>query len=162
MDATSLATVWATIGLVTFLGILVYVGVPKTVLGMLDDKSKKIADDLDEAKRLREEAQSLLAEYERKRQAAEEEAQEIIEAAKSEASRLTEEAQASLEDLITRRTKAVEEKIAQAESQAIADVRARSADIAVEAARHVLVAKMGEKGDDLIAQSIKDVSSSLN
>lgn len=162
MDATSLATVWATIGLVTFLGILVYVGVPKTVLGMLDDKSKKIADDLDEAKRLREEAQSLLAEYERKRQAAEEEAQEIIDAAKEEATRLTEEAKTSLEDLITRRTRAVEEKIAQAESQAIADVRARSADIAVEAARHVLVDKMGEKGDDLVAQAIKDVSASLN
>lgn len=162
MDATSLATVWATIGLVTFLGILVYVGVPKTVLGMLDDKSKKIADDLDEAKRLREEAQSLLAEYERKRQAAEDEAQEIIEAAKTEASRLTEEAQASLEDLISRRTKAVEEKIAQAESQAIADVRARSADIAVEAARHVLVDKMTDKGEALVEQAIKDVSASLN
>ncbi|GLQ17793.1 F0F1 ATP synthase subunit B family protein [Maritalea porphyrae] len=162
MDATSLATVWATIGLVTFLGILVYVGVPKQILGMLDDKSKKIADDLDEAKRLREEAQSLLAEYERKRQAAEDEAQEIVEAAKAEATRLTEEAQASLEDLITRRTKAVEEKIAQAESQAIADVRARSADIAVEAARHVLVDKMAEKGDALVEQAIKDVSASLN
>ncbi len=162
MDATSLATVWATIGLVTFLGILVYVGVPKQILGMLDDKSKKIADDLDEAKRLREEAQSLLAEYERKRQAAEDEAQEIVEAAKAEATRLTEEAQASLEDLISRRTKAVEEKIAQAESQAIADVRARSADIAVEAARHVLVDKMAEKGDALVEQAIKDVSASLN
>lgn len=162
MDATSLATVWATIGLVTFLGILVYVGVPKQILGMLDDKSKKIADDLDEAKRLREEAQSLLAEYERKRQAAEDEAQEIVEAAKAEATRLTEEAQASLEDLITRRTKAVEEKIAQAESQAIADVRARSADIAVESARHVLVDKMAEKGDPLVEQAIKDVSASLN
>ncbi|WP_299347868.1 ATP F0F1 synthase subunit B [uncultured Maritalea sp.] len=162
MDATSLATVWATIGLITFLGILVYVGVPKTVLGMLDAKSKKIADDLDEAKRLREEAQSLLAEYERKRKAAEDEAQEIIEAAKTQAERFTQEAQASLEDLIARRTKAVEEKIAQAESQAIADVRARSADIAVEAARHVLVDKMGEKGDDLISQAIKDVSASLN
>jgi len=162
MDATSLATVWAFIGLLTFLGILVYVGVPKTVLGLLDDKSKKIADDLDEAKRLREEAQSLLAEYERKRQAAEEEAQEIIDAAKQEATRLTKEAQTSLEDLISRRTKAVEEKIAQAESQAVADVRARSADIAVEAARHVLIEKMGDKGDDLVAQAIKDVSASLN
>jgi len=162
MDATSLATLWAFIGLVTFLGIHVYVGAPKAILGMLDSKVKKISDDLDEAKRLREEAQSLLAEYERKRQAAEEDAQEIVEAAKEEAKRLTEEAQASLEDLITRRTKAVEEKIAQAESQAIADVRARSADIAIEAARHVLINKMDEKGDDLVAQAIKDVSASLN
>ncbi|MFT6659486.1 ATP F0F1 synthase subunit B [Maritalea sp.] len=162
MDATALATLWIFIGLLTFLGILIYFGVPKTVLGLLDSKVQKIADDLNDAKQLREEAQSLLAEYERKRQAAEEEAQEIIDAAKSEAVRLTQEAQTALEDLITRRTKAVEEKIAQAESQAIADVRARSADIAVEAARHVLMDKMGEKGDDLVAQAIKDVSASLN
>ncbi|MGJ8527077.1 F0F1 ATP synthase subunit B family protein [Maritalea sp.] len=156
------ATWWAFIGLIVFLGIVVYLGVPKQVMGMLDEKSKKIADDLDEAKRLREEAQSLLAEYERKRQAAEEEAQEIIDAAKAQATRLTEDAKQSLEELITRRTKAVEEKISQAEAQAIADVRARSADIAVEAARIVLTDKMAEKGDDLVAQAIKDVSASLN
>lgn len=156
------ATWWAFIGLVVFLGIVVYLGVPKQITKMLDDKSKKISDDLDEAKRLREEAQALLAEYERKRQAAEDEAQEIVEAAKAEATRLTEEAQTSLEDLITRRTKAVEEKIAQAEAQAIADVRARSADIAVEAAKVVLVDKMSDKGDALIDQAIKDVSASLN
>ena len=156
------ATWWAFIGLVVFLGIVVYLGVPKQITKVLDDKSKKISDDLDEAKRLREEAQGLLAEYERKRQAAEEEAQEIVEAAKAEATRLTEEAQASLEDLISRRTKAVEEKIAQAEAQAIADVRARSADIAVEAAKVVLTDKMADKGDALIDQAIKDVSASLN
>lgn len=156
------ATWWAFIGLVVFLGIVVYLGVPKQITKMLDDKSKKIADDLDEAKRLREEAQALLAEYERKRQAAEDEAQEIVEAAKAEATRLTEEAQASLQDLITRRTKAVEEKISQAEAQAIADVRARSADIAVEAARMVLVEKMAEKGDALVDQAIQDVTAKLN
>ncbi len=103
-----------------------------------------------------------MAEYERKRKAAEDEAAEIVEAAKSEADRLTEEAQQSLDDLITRRTKAVEEKIAQAESQAIADVRARSADIAVEAAKLVLADKMAEKGDALIDAAIKDVSANLN
>lgn len=156
------ATLWAFVGLVVFLALVTYLGVPKKVLAALDDKTKKIADELEEAKRLREEAQSLLAEYERKRKAAEDEAAEIVEAAKSEADRLTEEAQQSLDDLITRRTKAVEEKIAQAESQAIADVRARSADIAVEAAKLVLADKMGEKGDALIDAAIKDVSSNLN
>ncbi|WP_027833626.1 ATP F0F1 synthase subunit B [Maritalea myrionectae] len=156
------ATLWAFVGLVVFLGLVTYLGVPKKVTAALDDKSKKIADELEEAKRLREEAQSLLAEYERKRKAAEDEAAEIIEAAKSEADRLTEEAQQSLDDLITRRTKAVEEKIAQAESQAIADVRARSADIAVEAAKLVLADKMADKGDALIDAAIKDVSSNLN
>ncbi|MCF4097817.1 F0F1 ATP synthase subunit B family protein [Maritalea mediterranea] len=156
------ASLWAFIGLVVFLGLITYLGVPKKVIATLDDKSKQIADELEEAKRLREEAQALLAEYERKRKAAEDEAAEIVEAAKSEADRMTEEAQQSLDDLITRRTKAVEEKIAQAEAQALADVRARSADIAVEAARIVLADKMSEKGDALIDAAIKDVSAKLN
>jgi F-type H+-transporting ATPase subunit b len=156
------ATLWAFVGLVVFLALVTYLGVPKKVLASLDDKTKKIEDELEEAKRLREEAQSLLAEYERKRKAAENEAAEIVEAAKSEADRLTEEAQQTLDDLVTRRTKAVEEKIAQAESQAIADVRARSADIAVEAAKLVLADKMADKGDALIDAAIKDVSSNLN
>jgi F-type H+-transporting ATPase subunit b len=156
------ATFWAFIGLVVFLALITYLGVPKKVTALLDDKSKQIADELEEAKRLREEAQALLAEYERKRKAAEDEAAEIVEAAKSEADRMAEEAQNSLDELITRRTKAVEEKIAQAEAQALADVRARSADIAVEAAKIVLADKMSEKGDALIDAAIKDVSANLN
>ncbi|TDQ63943.1 F-type H+-transporting ATPase subunit b [Maritalea mobilis] len=156
------ATFWAFIGLVIFLALITYLGVPKKMTEALDNKSKQIADELEEAKRLREEAQALLAEYERKRKAAEDEAAEIVEAAKAEADRMTDEAQKSLDDLINRRTKAVEEKIAQAEAQALADVRARSADIAVEAAKIVLAEKMAEKGDALIDAAIKDVSANLN
>lgn len=161
-DATTWATIWATIGLVIFLAAMVYFGLPKMITGALDDRIKKIEDDLEEAKRLREEAQSLLVEYERKRKAAEGEADEIVAAAREEASRMTEEANVALDELITRRTKAVEEKIAQAEAQALGEVRARSADVAVEAARQLLTDQMPTKGDALINKAIKDVAAKLN
>ena len=90
------------------------------------------------------------------------EAEEIVAAAREDAERMTSEAQTALEELVTRRTKAVEEKIAQAEAQALAEVRSRSADIAVEAARILLADQVKENGDALLEQSIKDVGSRLN
>lgn len=155
-------TFWAFVALVIFIGILIYFGVHKVVASSLDKRIKQISDDLSEAKRLREEAQALLADYERKRKAAESEAAEIVSAAQEEAERMAADAKAALEDLITRRTRAVEDKIAQAEAQALADVRARSADVAVEAARVLLAKQMAEKGDAVIDESIKEVSAKLN
>lgn len=153
---------WALVGLVLFIGILFYVGVPRIIGTMLDKKIKQIETDLSEAKRLREEATALLAEYEQKRVAAEAEAEGIITAAKEEAARLTAEAQTSLAELVARRTKSVEDKIAQAEAQAIAEVRARSADLAVEAARTVLTDEMSSKGGQVIDKAIADVANRLN
>lgn len=153
---------FALVGLIIFIGLLVYVGVPRIIGGMLDKQIKKIETDLSEAKRLREEAAALLAEYERKRVAAEGEAQGIIAAAQEEATRMTAEAQASLADLVARRTKAVEDKIAQAEAQAVAEVRSRSADLAVEAARVVLTDEMNAKGGQIVDKSIADVAGRLN
>lgn len=161
-DATTWATIWATISLFIFLGVATYFGMPKMITKMLDDRIRKIESDLDEAKRLREDAHALLAEYERKRMSAEGEADDIIAAARDEAVRMTDEASVALEELVVRRTKAVEEKIAQAEVQAINDVRARSADVAVEAARVLLSKKMADKGDALIDTAIKDVAERLN
>ena len=161
-DATTGATIWATIALVIFIGVAIYFGIPKTITKMLDGRIKAIEDELAEAERLRMEAKFLLEEYESKRLAAASEAESIVAAAREEAFRLTAEAKSSLEALIARRTKAVEDKIAQAESQAIAEVRARSADVAIEAARVLLTRQMGSKGDALIEQSIKDVGAKLN
>lgn len=152
----------ALLGLILFIGVLIGVGVPRVISGMLDKQIKKIETELSEARRLREEAAALLVEYEQKRVAAEQEAEAIVIAAKEEATRLTAEAQASLADLVARRTKAVEDKIAQAEAQAIAEVRARSADIAIEAARVVLSDEMNKKGGKVIDAAIADVSSKLN
>ncbi|WP_332701054.1 F0F1 ATP synthase subunit B family protein [Devosia sp.] len=153
---------YALVALVIFIAMTLYFGIPKIVGKMLDGQIKKIADDLAEAKKLREEAAALLVEYEQKRVAAESEAEGIIAAAKDEATRLTAEAQVSLADLITRRTKAVEDKIAQAEAQAVAEVRARSADVAIEAARLVLTDEMNRKGGQVVDNAIADVGNRLN
>ncbi|AEQ50557.1 F0F1 ATP synthase subunit B [Pelagibacterium halotolerans] len=156
------ATFWAFIALLIFFGIVIYFKVPGFVTKALDSRIARIEADLDEAKRLREEAQALLAEYERKRKAAEGEAEEIVAAAQEEAERMTAEAEAALEDMVARRTKAVEDKIAQAEAQALADVRARSADVAIEAARLILADQVKDNGGALVDQSIKDVANRLN
>ena len=156
------AAFWATVALVVFLAVVVYYKVPGLVTKALDGRIKAIGDELAEAERLRMEARFLLEEYEAKRQAATKEAESIVTAAREEAFRLTAEAKTSLEALIARRAKTVEDKIAQAESQALAEVRARSADVAVEAARLVLEKQMASKGSGLIDQAIRDVGSKLN
>ena len=153
---------WATVALVLFFAVVIYFGVPKTIGKMLDGRIRQIADELESAKRLREEAAALLVEYEQKRVAAESEAESIIAAAREDAVRLTNEAQASLAELVARRTKAVEDKIAQAEAQAVAEVRARSADLAIEAARVVLTYEMHNRGGQVVDRAIADVASRLN
>lgn len=153
---------FAMVGLVIFVGMMIYFGVPGIIGKMLDGKIKQIEDDIAEARRLREEAAALLVEYEQKRVAAEKEAEGIIAAAKEEAERIASEAQASLTDLVARRTKAVEDKIAQAEAHAVAEVRARSADLAVEAARVVLSDEMNKNGGKVIDAAIADVGNRLN
>ena len=156
------ATFWAFIALLLFFAILIVLKVPGMIGKMLDDRIAKIEAELAQARRLREEAEALLVEYEAKRKSSEAEAQDIVSNAKEEAERLTAEAQVALEDLVSRRTKAVEDKIAQAEAQALAEVRARSADVAVEAARVLLADKAKADGASLVDQSIKDVAARMN
>lgn len=153
---------YALIALIIFTGLLLYFGVHRIVAKMLDGKIAEIEASIADAKRLREEAAALLVEYEQKRVAAEQEAESIVTAAKEEAERLTVEAKASLADLVARRTQAVQDKIAQAEAQAVAAVRARSADIAIEAARVVLADQMGSKGEKIVDAAIADVGARLN
>jgi F-type H+-transporting ATPase subunit b len=155
-------TFWATVCLVAFAGLTIYFGLPRIIAKMLDSKIAAIAAELEAAKRLRAEAEALLVEYEQKRVSAEAEAAGIISAAQEDAKRITAESSAALAELVARRTKAVEGKIAQAEAQAIAEVRARSADIAVEAARVVLAKQVQADGTELVDKAIKDVASRLN
>lgn len=161
-DATTGATIWATVALVIFIGIAIYFGVHKTIAKLLDDRIAKIEQELAEAERLRAEAKGLLEDYARRREDAEKEADSIVTAAREEAFRLTAEAKLSLEAMIARREKSVSEKIAQAEAQAIAEVRSRSADIAVEAARILLQQQMADKGGELVDKAISDVAARLN
>jgi F-type H+-transporting ATPase subunit b len=163
MDATSLATLWATVALVIFLAIAVYIKVPGLIAKALDARADKISNELEDARRLREEAQQLLGQYQRKRKEAEQEAADIVAAAKREADMLAAEAHKKTEDYVARRTALAEQKIGQAEREAIGEVRASAVDIAVEAARTLLAAKIDAKaGADLFQASLQDVKSRLN
>ncbi len=157
------AEFWVAIGFLVFLGLMGWVGVHRTIGKSLDDRAARIKAELDEARRLRDEAAALLADYQRKRQEAEGEAQEIVAGAKAEAERLAIEAKARIEEFVARRTKMAETKIAQAEAQATADVRAAAAEAAVAAAEKILRQEAkGELAGRLIARGIEDVGKKLN
>jgi F-type H+-transporting ATPase subunit b len=154
---------WVAVAFVLFLAVLAKFGVHRTALGALDARSTRISSELDEARRLRDEAQAVLADSERRRREAEREAEAIITSAKAEAEQLAGEAKIKAEEFIARRSKMAEAKIAHAETQALADVRAAAADAAVAAAGEILTATAkGQVGDELIASGIKDLKSKLN
>ena len=157
------AEFWVAASFFIFVGILLYVGVHKKIAEALDHRRDRIKAELDEARRLREEAQALLAHYRQKQKEAEGEAAAILTGAKADAERMTLEAEAKMSEFVARRTKMAEAKIAQAESQALADVRAAAADAAVTAAERILkdTAK-GNLADDLLASGIEDVKNKLN
>jgi F-type H+-transporting ATPase subunit b len=157
------AEFWVAVAFVLFVAGMGYLGVHKMVAKSLDERADKIKAELDEARKLKDEAAQLLAEYQRKRQQAEAEAQDIIAGAKAEADRLAIEAKAKIEEFVTRRTKMAETKIAQAEAQATADVRAAAADAAIAAAEKILTQETkGQLAGELIAKGIDDVRKKLN
>jgi F-type H+-transporting ATPase subunit b len=157
------AEAWVAVAFVLFLGILVYVGAHRRVIDGIDQRQARIKAELEEARRLREEAQALLVEYQRKRHEADREAEAIIATANAEAERLAAEGKTRLEDFVARRTKMAETKIAQAEAQALADVRSSAADAAVAAAEKILsTTAKGKIGDDLLARGIADLRKSFN
>jgi F-type H+-transporting ATPase subunit b len=154
---------WVAVAFVIFVGVLAYVGAHKMVFDALDQRAARIKAELDEASRLREEAQALLAQYQRRQAEAEREASAIIAEAKAEAERVATEARGKMEEMVARRTKLAESKISQAEAQALADVRAAAADAAVAAAEKILTqTAKGKVADDLIAQGIAEVKAKLN
>ena len=154
---------WVAVAFVILMAVFAYVGVHRTVITALDHRSARIRAELDDARRLKDEAATLLAEYKTKRASAEREAEDIISAAKAEAERIAAEAKTKMEDFVTRRTKTAESKIALAEAQAMADVRAAAADAAVTAATTILAQSVkGPVGDDLLAKGIAEVKAKLN
>lgn len=157
------ATFWATIALVIFLAIAVYAKAPAMMTKSLDERAARIANELDEARKLREESQQLLAEYQRKRKDAEKEAESIVAAARREAEQLVAEAKQKTEDYVARRTVLAEQKIAQAERDAVSEVRASAVDIAIAAATRVLGENVDAKtAGALVKSSIQDVRTKLN
>ena len=154
---------WVAVAFVILMGAFAYLGVHRTVLQTLDRRSERIKAELDDARRLKEEAAKLLAEYEARRASAEREAEDIIANARAEAERIAGEAKAKMEDFVARRTKTAESKIALAEAQALADVRAAAADAAVAAASTILSQSVkGEIADELLAKGIAEVRAKLN
>jgi F-type H+-transporting ATPase subunit b len=154
---------WVAVSFVILMGVFAYVGVHKTVLKALDTRAERIKAELDDARRLRDEAAKVLADYKARSASAEAEATEIVASAKAEAERIAVEAKTKMEDFVARRTKAAESKIALAEAQALADVRAAAADAAVAAASTILSQTVkGQVADDLITRGIADVRQKLN
>ncbi|MGL4396719.1 MAG: F0F1 ATP synthase subunit B [Hyphomicrobium sp.] len=154
---------WVTISFLLFLALLAYYGVPKLIGKALDERADAIRKELDEARRLREEAQALLADYQKKSKEAEAEATSIVEQAKREAEAIAADARKTLNETIERRSKMAEEKIARAEAQAISDVKTKAVETAISAAEKLLQARVtGATGAGLISQSIADLKGKLN
>ena len=154
---------WVAIAFIILMGLFGYLGVHRTVLKALDNRSARIKGELDDARRLKEEAAKVLEEYKARRASAEREAEDIITTARAEAERSASEAKAKMEDFVARRTKTAESKIALAEAQALADVRAAAANAAVAAASSILSKTVkGEVADDLLTKGINEVRQKLN
>jgi len=157
------ATFFAFVGLVLFLALIVYLKVPGMMAKSLDDRADQIRNELAEAKRLREEAQHLLAEYQRKRKEAEAEAAHIVAAAEREAEMLTAEAKKKTEEFVSNRTALSEQKIKQAEADAIKAVRSAAVDLAIAAAEAVIGKQADAKvQSELFGQAFGEVKTRLN
>ncbi|HEX2351173.1 MAG TPA: ATP F0F1 synthase subunit B [Xanthobacteraceae bacterium] len=157
------AEFWVAVAFVIFVGVLGYFRAHELLLKSIDDRRERIKAEFDEARRLKAEAEALLATYRRKQQEAEYEAQAIVAGAKAEAERLAAEAETKIEEFVARRTKMAESKIAQAEAQALADVRSAAAELAVAAAEKILTRTVKDKvADDLLAKGIADFRAKLN
>jgi F-type H+-transporting ATPase subunit b len=154
---------WVAIAFLILMVVFFWLGVHRTVLTALDHRAQRIKAELDDARRLKDEAAKLLADYQARRASAEREAQEIVTNARAEAERVAAEARTRMEDFVARRTKTAENKIALAEAQALADVRAAAAEAAVAAASTVLSQSVkGPVADDLLAKGIAEVKAKLN
>lgn len=151
------------IAFLVFVGILIYFKVPRMLGGALDNRAEGIQKELEEARALREEAQSLLASYERKQREVKEQADRIVAAAKEDAALVAEQAKADLEKSIQRRLAAAEEQIASAEAAAIKEVRDRAIAIAVAAAGDVIAKQMtAAQANKLIDEAIAEVDAKLH
>ena len=154
---------WVAVAFVILMVVFGYLGVFKKAMVALDKRAERIKAELDDATRLKQEAAKVLADYKARSASAEREAADIIANARSEAERIATEAKAKMEDFVARRTKTAESKIALAEAQALADVRAAAAEAAVQAASTILSQSVkGQVADDLLAKGITEVRQKLN
>lgn len=156
-------TFWVFVAVLIFIFALAYYGVFKKMGAALDARAKKIENELEEAKRLREEAQALLASYQRQQKEAEAQAEHIIKQAKHDAEVMAAKARTDLQERLERRAALAEAKIATAEAQAMKDVQARAVDIAIEASQDILRHDLSaSEQTNLVAKGIKELRRSVN
>ena len=154
---------WVAVGFVLVVVLLVWKGVPGLIGKMLDARAAVIGAELAEARRLKDEALALMADYQKKAASADAEVQSIVADARAEAERFATESRASLKAQIERRAQAAQEKIAQAEAAAMKEIRALAANAAAGAAEKLIAARMDEKrAASLIETSIKDLGGKLS
>ncbi|GAB5481709.1 MAG: F0F1 ATP synthase subunit B [Parasphingorhabdus sp.] len=157
------ATVFVSLSMLVVIGLVLWKKVPAAIGASLDKKIADIREQLDEAKKLREESEELRAKYESRLRAADDEAAEILAQAESEAELVVADAKKATTDLIARRKKMAEDKIAAAERSAIADVRAKAAGAATIAAQNLIAAKHDAAADkSMIDKTISDLGTKLN
>lgn len=151
------------LGFLVFIGILLYFKVPGMITGMLDERAAGIKSELDEAKALREEAQSLLASYERKQKDVQEQADRIVENAKREAEEAAEKAREDIKTSVARRLATAEDQIASAQASAVRDVKDAAVSVAIGAAQDVIAKQMdADRQDALIDAAIDEVAQKLH
>jgi F-type H+-transporting ATPase subunit b len=153
-------TFWVAIALAAFIAILIKFGVPSMILGALDKRGAQVQAELDEAKRLRKDAEDLLASFTARKVSAEKEAKDIITNAENDAKALAADAKVKMDDFVARRTAQAELKIAQAESQAMTEVRSSAANLAIKASSMLIASN--KLGDDLIGQGISQIQKNFN
>lgn len=152
-----------TVAFVLFIGVLLYLKVPAMVAGILDARADNIRKELDEARKLREAAQKILADYQRQQREVAEHAEQIVAHAKVEAENAAKQAKLDLKASIARRLAAAEDQIASAEAAAIKEVRDRAVSVAIAAAGDVIAQSMSAKdGGALIDAAIDDVAKKLH
>lgn len=152
---------WVLISFVILLIIFIRYGLDG-ILGMLDQRTEEIRDELDEAEQLRIEAQEMLADYKRKQQNAEDEASRILDEAKEKAKRLVDQAEKELEKAIERQKKQAEERIASAQQQALIDIRNDVSNIAIRASQNILTSRLeGIDHDPLVNHSIDQIDDTI-
>ncbi|RFB04886.1 F0F1 ATP synthase subunit B family protein [Parvularcula marina] len=160
LEDTSL---WVLVAFLIVVGIALYAGVPKIVGGMFKKRADGVREQLDEARSLREEAQRMLADFQKRQREAEAEAEGIIDQAKRDAKIMAQEARTKMDEQLARRRKAAEERIARAEAQAISEIRGKTADLAVAAASSIIKDRMDTSAQSaLIDKAIADVGNRLN
>ena len=156
-------TIWVFLSVVIFFAGLAYFGIYKKIAGSLDERADKIRTELDEARRLREEAQTLLASYQRKQKEAEDQADHIVKQARKDAEAMAEQARKDLKERLERRAALAEAKIANAEAQALSDVKAKAAQMAIQTAEKLLDENMTAANHTaLVKKGIDNLSSTLS